>query len=203
MTGGITGDGRPFMVMEYVEGQSITEYCEHRRATLEERLQLFVQVCDAVAYAHRNLIVHRDLKPSNILVTAEGKVKLLDFGIAKLLDPQLARLTQVAVAPMTPICAAPEQLSGGPVTTATDVLRPGTAVVRVADRQPSLDGLRHAGATGIKDHSAAPRRPLPAALRKGTPVHRFPRGSCAATWTRLSPRHYGLSPAIATPRWRR
>ncbi|HEY6454845.1 MAG TPA: serine/threonine-protein kinase [Steroidobacteraceae bacterium] len=119
--GGITGDGRPFMVMEYVEGQSITEYCEHRRATFGERLQLFVQVCDAVAYAHRNLVVHRDLKPSNILVTSEGRVKLLDFGIAKLLDPQLARMTQVAMTPMTPICAAPEQLSGGLITTATDV----------------------------------------------------------------------------------
>ena len=119
--GGITGDGRPFMVMEYVEGRPITEYCEQRRATLSERLQLFVQVCDAVAYAHRNLIVHRDLKASNILVTPQGTVKLLDFGIAKLLDPQLARMTQVAVAPMTPICAAPEQLSGGLITTATDV----------------------------------------------------------------------------------
>jgi non-specific serine/threonine protein kinase/serine/threonine-protein kinase len=119
--GGITGDRRPFMVMEYVEGLSITEYCEQRRATFEERLELFVQVCDAVAYAHRSLIVHRDLKPSNILVTADGTVKLLDFGIAKLLDPELARVTQVAVAPMTPICAAPEQLTGGPITTATDV----------------------------------------------------------------------------------
>jgi predicted Ser/Thr protein kinase len=119
--GGITSDGRPFMVMEYVEGQSITDYCEQHRATFDERLQLFVQVCDAVAYAHRNLVVHRDLKSSNILVTPEGTVKLLDFGIAKLLDPQLARMTQVAVAPMTPICAAPEQLSGGMITTATDV----------------------------------------------------------------------------------
>jgi eukaryotic-like serine/threonine-protein kinase len=119
--GGITADRRPFMVMEYVEGVSITEYCDQRRATFEERLQLFVQVCDAVAYAHRNLIVHRDLKPSNILVTADRAVKLLDFGIAKLIDPLLARITQVAVSPMTPICAAPEQLTGGPITTATDV----------------------------------------------------------------------------------
>ena len=119
--GGITADRRPFMVMEYVEGLSITEYCEKRQADFEERLRLFVQVCDAVAYAHRNLIVHRDLKPSNILVTADGTVKLLDFGIAKLIDPVLARVTQVAVSPMTPICAAPEQLTGGPITTATDV----------------------------------------------------------------------------------
>jgi eukaryotic-like serine/threonine-protein kinase len=119
--GGITSDRRPFMVMEYVEGRSISDYCDLGRATFEERLKLFVQVCDAVAFAHRNLIVHRDLKASNILVTTGGAVKLLDFGIAKLLDPQLARVTQAAVAPMTPICAAPEQLTGGPVTTATDV----------------------------------------------------------------------------------
>ena len=119
--GGITADRRPFMVMEYVEGVSITDYCTEHRADIHQRLQLFVQVCDAVAYAHRNLVVHRDLKPSNILVTKSGTVKLLDFGIAKLLDPQLARVTQFAVAPMTPICAAPEQLTGGPITTATDV----------------------------------------------------------------------------------
>jgi eukaryotic-like serine/threonine-protein kinase len=119
--GGITGDRRPFMVMEYVEGKSITDYCAEHRTGFAQRLQLFVQVCDAVAYAHRNLIVHRDLKPSNILVTANGTVKLLDFGIAKLLDPQLARVTQIAVAPMTPICASPEQLTGGRITTATDV----------------------------------------------------------------------------------
>jgi predicted Ser/Thr protein kinase len=119
--GGVTGDGRPFMVMEYVEGRSITDYCTLSRASFEERLRLFIQVCEAVAYAHRNLIVHRDLKPSNILVTGGGAVKLLDFGIAKLLDEQLVRVTQVSVAPLTPICAAPEQLTGDPITTATDV----------------------------------------------------------------------------------
>jgi eukaryotic-like serine/threonine-protein kinase len=119
--GGITDDGRPFMAMEYVEGRPITEYCQLTHATFEQRLALFIQVCDAVAYAHRNLVVHRDLKPSNILVKADGTVKLLDFGIAKLLDASRARVTQAAAAPMTPICAAPEQLTGGAVTTATDV----------------------------------------------------------------------------------
>ena len=118
--GGVSEDGRPYMVMEYVEGRPITDYCALTGANLEQRLDLFKQVCAAVAFAHRSRIVHRDLKPSNILVTADGAVKLLDFGIAKLLDAQVARLTQAA-APMTPLCAAPEQLSGQPVTAATDV----------------------------------------------------------------------------------
>jgi serine/threonine protein kinase len=119
--GGITDDERPYMVMEYVEGLSITDYCAQKRASLQERLALFIQVCAAVTYAHQNLIVHRDLKASNILVTTTGTVKLLDFGIAKLLDAQSARMTHAAGAPLTPICAAPEQLTGAPVTTATDV----------------------------------------------------------------------------------
>jgi eukaryotic-like serine/threonine-protein kinase len=119
--GGVVPDGRPFMVIEYVDGVPITDYCRMRRSSLEERLTLLASVCEAVAYAHRNLIVHRDLKPSNILVTAAGEVKLLDFGIAKLLDTERPHLTRAAAAPLTPICAAPEQLSGGPVTTAADV----------------------------------------------------------------------------------
>ena len=83
--GGIAPDGRPYMVMELIEGEPINEYCKRTEATLAQRTQLFNQVCEAVAYAHRNLVVHRDLKPANILVTAAGQVKLLDFGVAKLL----------------------------------------------------------------------------------------------------------------------
>jgi tetratricopeptide (TPR) repeat protein len=119
--GGVSPDGRPYMVMEFVDGVPITEFCSQMSCTLRQRLELFVQVCEAVAYAHRNLIVHRDLKPSNILVTADGKVKLLDFGIAKLVDAQHTPMTMTNLAPLTPRCAAPEQLSGKPVTTATDV----------------------------------------------------------------------------------
>jgi non-specific serine/threonine protein kinase/serine/threonine-protein kinase len=118
--GGIAPDGRPYMVMELIEGEPITEYCARTRASLQERMRLFIQVCEAVAYAHRNLVVHRDLKPANILVTAEGQVKLLDFGVAKLIAPDDHGLTRTA-APLTPSSAAPEQLLGGPVTTATDV----------------------------------------------------------------------------------
>ena len=122
LDGGMAPDGRPYTVMEYVEGQSLTDYCREHHSTLHERLALFTQVCDAVAFAHRNLIVHRDLKPANILVNAEGRVKLLDFGIAKLLDAAAAPLAvDTTIAPFTPDYAAPEQLSGQAVTTATDI----------------------------------------------------------------------------------
>jgi eukaryotic-like serine/threonine-protein kinase len=119
--GGLTDDGRPYMAMEFVEGRPITAHCEQTQATLQQRLQLFMDVCEAVAYAHRNLVIHRDLKPSNILVSTEGQVKLLDFGIAKLIDAERAQLTVTAAVPLTPVCASPEQLAGGPITTATDV----------------------------------------------------------------------------------
>jgi non-specific serine/threonine protein kinase/serine/threonine-protein kinase len=117
--GGIATDGRPYMAMELIAGEPITDYCARTHATLQKRMGLFAQVCEAVAYAHRNLVVHRDLKPANILVTAEGRVKLLDFGVAKLIASD--ELTKTGGAPLTPSSAAPEQLLGGAVTTATDV----------------------------------------------------------------------------------
>ncbi|MBS1792527.1 MAG: serine/threonine protein kinase [Acidobacteria bacterium] len=119
--GGATADGLPFYVMEYIEGVAIDEYC--REKPLEERLQLFRQVCKAVAFAHARLVVHRDLKPSNILVDAEGTVKLLDFGIAKLLTAGApgGKGTATALGMMTPNYASPEQIRGEPVTTATDI----------------------------------------------------------------------------------
>jgi non-specific serine/threonine protein kinase/serine/threonine-protein kinase len=137
--GGVASDERPYMVMEFVEGRPITDYCAASNASLAQRMQLFVQVCEAVAYAHRNLIVHRDLKPANILVTPQGQVKLLDFGIAKLIDVNRPELTQTAAAPMTPLAAAPEQLLGQPVTTATDVYALGLLLFELlTDTQPWL-----------------------------------------------------------------
>ena len=119
--GGIAPDGRPYMVMELITGEPITDYCARTHATLAQRMRLFTDVCEAVAYAHRNLVVHRDLKPVNILVTEQGQVKLLDFGVAKLIAIDDPNLTRTLGAPLTPASAAPEQLLGGPVTTATDV----------------------------------------------------------------------------------
>jgi serine/threonine protein kinase/tetratricopeptide (TPR) repeat protein len=121
--GGTTEDGRPYFVMEYVEGRPIDEFCDDRKLPVRARLELFRQVCSAVHFAHQNLIVHRDLKPGNILVTADGVPKLLDFGIAKLLDPNedLYTLTRADLRPMTPEYASPEQVRGEAITTASDV----------------------------------------------------------------------------------
>lgn len=122
--GGVTADGLPWFAMEFVEGVPIDRFCSERALGIEQRLELFCRVCDAVQFAHRNLVVHRDLKPANILVTAEGQVKLLDFGIAKLLrdsSGSAASLTATGELLMTPKYASPEQVRGMPVSTATDV----------------------------------------------------------------------------------
>jgi len=123
--GGATDDGRPYLVMEYVPGTQIDEYCDALKLPVEERLRVFLDVVEAVEYAHRQLVVHRDLKPSNILVTDEGKVKLLDFGIAKILEETDAGegnpITRPGARLMTPEYAAPEQILGERVRTETDV----------------------------------------------------------------------------------
>ncbi len=133
--GGTTDDGRPYLVMEYVEGEPIDAYCDHQRLTIEERLTLFRDVCGAVDFAHRNLVVHRDLKPGNILVGEDGTPRLLDFGIAKLLDAErfglTAKTTHSGMRPMTPGFASPEQIRGESITTATDVYALGVLLHRL------------------------------------------------------------------------
>ena len=122
LDGGRSDDGVPYLVMEYVEGKSIIDDCNARCLTIPERLQLFLKICEAVQFAHRNLVIHRDIKPSNILITAEGAPKLLDFGIAKLLESGTgAEITRAELRVMTPEYASPEQLRGEAATTATDV----------------------------------------------------------------------------------
>jgi serine/threonine-protein kinase len=141
LDGGTTGDGTPWLATEYIEGEPITVYCESRRLGVEARLDLFLQVVDAVHHAHQKLVVHRDLKPSNILVDAQGRVRLLDFGIAKLLEtegvPGHSPLTRAAHRLMTPEYAAPEQLAGGAITTGTDVYQLGVLLYELlAGRRP-------------------------------------------------------------------
>jgi serine/threonine protein kinase len=146
---GIAGDGTPYFVMEYVEGEPITSYCDRTSSGIEDRLRLFLQVCDAVEYAHRKRVVHRDLKPANIQVTPEGRVKLLDFGIAKVLDGESAdasKLTRFGGSPLTPSCASPEQVAGKAIGVTSDVyqlgvllyeLLTGHAPYRLADHSPA------------------------------------------------------------------
>ena len=128
---GVSATGQPYLVLEHVDGQSIDRYCDEHALGIEARLRLFLSVLDAVAHAHANLIVHRDIKPPNVLVSRDGQVKLLDFGIAKLLERnvewdttasgRMSALTREGGAALTPEYAAPEQVSGGAITTATDV----------------------------------------------------------------------------------
>jgi eukaryotic-like serine/threonine-protein kinase len=124
---GVAADGQPFIALEAVAGQPITTYADAQRLNTEQRLGLFLQVLAAVAHAHARMVVHRDLKPGNILVSAQGQVKLLDFGIAKLLAPPpgTADLTRDGLSALTPRYAAPEQVLGQPVTAATDVYAAG------------------------------------------------------------------------------
>ena len=185
LDGGLHADGRPFFAMEYVAGQPITAYADAHAMTVAERIAMFEDVCEAVAYAHQNLVVHRDLKPSNILVapletpsTASGaasdeatatgargpRVKLLDFGIAKLLEGDDEGLTQTGQRVLTPAYAAPEQLRGEPVSTATDVYGLGVVLYEL------LSGHRPFEAHGrealeIAVLTETPERPSAAARR--------------------------------------
>ena len=149
LDGGATAEGLPYLVMELIEGVPVDRYCEEHGLTTPERIDLFLEICEAVAYAHRNLVVHRDLKPANILVDTEGTPKLLDFGIAKLLAgaplPFASDETRTGQRLMTPQYASPEQVTGGPITTATDVY--------------SLGVLLYVLLTGRLPHRIAAERP--------------------------------------------
>jgi non-specific serine/threonine protein kinase/serine/threonine-protein kinase len=137
---GLTDDGAPYFVMEYVAGERLDEYCDRRTLSIADRLQLFRKICSAVGYAHQHLIIHRDLKPANIRVTPEGEPKLLDFGIAKLLagdDSAALGQTVTLAGAMTPEYASPEQIRGEAMTTASDVYSLGVVLYELlAGRKP-------------------------------------------------------------------
>lgn len=157
--GGRAPDGRPYLAMEFVAGTAITRHCAEAGLLLAARLDLFEQVCEAVAYAHRNLVVHRDLKPSNVLVTPEGQVKLLDFGVAHALEaPGQTLMTQVV---FTPDYAAPEQFEGRNPTTATDVYALGAILFELLVGRPpwQLANSAFAGAMRVmQDQPPLPSR---------------------------------------------
>jgi tetratricopeptide (TPR) repeat protein/predicted Ser/Thr protein kinase len=160
--GGVTEQGQPYLVMEYIDGQSLTTWCDERRLTVRERLELFLQVCAAVESAHRGLVVHRDLKPGNILVTDDGRVKLLDFGIARLLtpdeDPDQPR-TIAGHRSFTPEYASPEQVRGLPVATTADVYALGVILFELlAGRRPfDLQGKLLSEIEQVVCHDEPPR----------------------------------------------
>lgn len=146
---GALQDGRPYLVLEYVDGQPITRHCELEDISVRSRVRLLIKVLEALHHAHKHLVVHRDIKPSNILVSAEGHVSLLDFGISKLLDPTLMpdaeTWTRPGVALLTPGYGSPEQCTGKPVTTASDIYQVGlVAYELIAGKQP-FNGPRQPG----------------------------------------------------------
>jgi len=159
--GGTTGDGSPYMVMEYVAGLPITGYCDCRRMTVTERLKLFLKLCHAVEYAHEHRVLHRDLKPANILVTAAGAVRVLDFGIAKLLEPQdpAGRLTKPYEALWTKAYASPEQVKGGDLSFATDVYALGVILYELLSGELPFSEFALRGPDWMR--VIAEREPLP------------------------------------------
>jgi tetratricopeptide (TPR) repeat protein len=146
LDGGTTADGLPYLVMEYVDGVPIDEYCRAQHLSAGDKLRLFLQLCDAVQHAHRALIIHRDIKPANVLVTADGTAKLLDFGIAKLASTDM-RVDATATRLMTPQYASPEQLLGRAVTTSTDVYSLGLLLFELLTETRPFDGETRTPAT--------------------------------------------------------
>lgn len=153
LDGGVSEEGRPWFALELIHGEPLTTYCDRLTLSISARIDLFLQVCDAVEYAHRNLVIHRDLKPGNVLVTETGLVKLMDFGIAKLIDPAQSSDTRTQLNLMTPEYSAPEQFSGGAITTQTDVYQLGLMLAEL------LSGERLRTRSRSQDaHSGVSRR---------------------------------------------
>ncbi len=185
LDGGTTENGLPYLIMEYIDGKPVDEYCDSRRLAVPERLRLFQNICSAVQYAHQNLVVHRDIKPGNILVTPDGVPKLLDFGIAKLLEPQLYFQTAdptIAFRPMTPEYASPEQIRGESITTSSDIYSLGIVLYLLltghhpyrVDKTPPHELARVILDTELERPSTVLKRVEDTKDTEGRPVHVTP-----------------------------
>ena len=170
---GITDEDLPYIVMELVEGEPIDRFCEQRALTVRQRLELFIDVCAAVHFAHQHLTVHRDLKPANILVTKDGVVKLVDFGIAKVLDAEASGTTLTSLHAMTPEYSSPEQIRREPITTATDIYSLGVVLYRlVTGRSPYSSSSRDPYELAREVCDSQPARPSAALGRQVEPPGR-------------------------------
>ena len=223
MDAGVTQGGEPYLVLEYVDGHRIDQYCDARRLDVEARIRLFLDVVSAVAHAHANLIVHRDIKPSNVLVRGDGQVKLLDFGIAKLLaedaNPGATLLTIEGRGAMTPQFAAPEQVAGGAITTATDVYALGVLLYLLLTGQHPAGQRLHSTAELVKaivdseppqlsNATTFPEAKELAEMRASTPekLRRQLRGDLdtivGKTLKKSPAERYGSATALADDLWR-
>ncbi len=164
LDGGVTDEGYPYLVMERIEGEPIDRYCADRQLPVRQRIELFLEVCDAVQFAHGNLIVHRDLKPGNILVQAGGRVKLLDFGVAKMLVDEEEGALPTRLQPLTPDYASPEQLANRPVTTASDVYSLGVLLYQLLSGVTPAR-LRRDSSSGDTDPAAGATWTIPSPSR--------------------------------------
>lgn len=195
---GITGNGRPYLVLEYVDGVPVTTYCDRHRLGVAERLRLFLDICAAVHHAHTRLVIHRDIKPSNILVGTDGRVHLLDFGIAKLLEQPSAAgpapVTRTGLRALTPEYASPEQVRGDPITTVSDIYSLGVLLYEllcgsppyelstrspmelaeaVCRQDPERPSVRAARAVAGAQHDLSAATPEHRAAARSTQVHRL------------------------------
>lgn len=159
--GGSAADGTPWLVMEYAEGEPVDRYCDQRKLSLVQRLNLFIAICEAVQFAHQRLVVHRDLKPGNILVTSDGNVKLLDFGIAAIVGDPVHESNEPtpALRAMTPLWASPEQLNGQVVTTASDIYSLGVLLYRLLSGRMPYQSNPHDTSALMREVSEA--SPIP------------------------------------------